>query len=166
MPGIQTEREVIKQLDEIRNWLATISAQLTILGADPERPDSGPIFGQDSEHNAMLEILLSYALPSSPAYTLTYQVGSVLAVQLAANDSGNLLRVNVINDDPAVMCWLGPDANISAINGRVLLAAQAVPYILPQGSGLFCISAAPGAATISIRVETGYNLRATLTGRM
>lgn len=166
MPGIQIERELIKQLDEIRNWLATISAQLTILGADPERPEAGPIFGQDSEHNRMVEILLAYALPSSPAYTLQYQVGSVLAVPLAVNDSANLLRVNIINDDPAVMCWLAPSQDVSAMSGRVLVAGANVVYVLEQGASVFCISAAPGVATISIRVETGYNLRVALKGRV
>lgn len=164
--GVDTQRELIRQLDEIRNWLATISAQLSMLGADPSRPEAGPIFGPDSGHEAMLEVLLSYALPSSPAYTLTFPVGSVLPVLLSANESGNLVRVNVINDDPAVMCWLGPSQDVTAANGRVLVAGAAVAYVLPQDSQLHCISAAPGVATINVRVETGWNIRSMLQGRV
>lgn len=162
----QTARELLTRLDSMIAWLAQISAQLTILGADVQHPESGPIFGQDSQHNAMMEVLLSFALPSSPAYTLNFPVGSVTPVLLASNDSANLLRVNVINDDPAVMCWLGPDPDTSAVNGRVLLAGNAVNYVLPQGTQLYCISAAPGLATISIRVEYGYNIRSMIQSRV
>jgi len=164
--AVDIQRELIRQLDEIRNWLATISAQLTILGADPDRPEVGPIFGSDSAHNAMMEVLLSYALPSSPSYTLNYPVGSVLAVLLASNESASLLRVNVINDDPAVMCWLGPSQDVTAASGRVLVAGAAVGYVLPQSAQLWCISAAPGVATIAVRVETGWNIRSILQGRV
>lgn len=164
--AVDTQRELIRQLDEVRNWLATISAQLTILGADPDRPEAGPMFGPDSAHNAMMEVLLSYALPSSPSYTLNYAVGSVLPVLLASNDSANLLRINVVNDDPAVMCWLQPSQDVSPANGRVLIAGAAVAYVLPQGSQLWCISAAPGVATIAVRVETGWNIRSILQGRV
>jgi len=164
--AVDIQRELIRQLDEVRNWLATISAQLTILGADPDRPEAGPMFGPDSEHNAMIEVLLAYALPSSPSYTLNYAVGSVLPVLLASNDSASLLRVRITNDDPAVMCWLAGDQNVSAANGSVLVAGAWLPYTLAQSAQVWCISAAPGVATISVRVETGWNIRTVLQGRV
>jgi hypothetical protein len=145
-------REMLQRLDALIAWQQRISGQLVLMGGNPEEPEqalAGPAISTD-----IMEVLLAYVLPSSPAVTVPYTINNVTPTRLIVNESTNFVRVEITNDDPAQMCWLG-DQNVSPAIGRVLLAQTTIPYVVPQGASVWAICI---VATISVRVAMGYNL--------
>lgn len=149
--GLDAElvRQLTDRLDQQTVYLQKIAALLETGGYG----GGLQIEQQGVGFNAQ-DLLLAMALPSSPARTREVTINAVTPTQLAINESQPLIRVDVTNDDPAQMCWLGDRAVLPSM-GRVLTAQNTIPYVLLKGREVYAICA---VATISMRISEGYDL--------
>ncbi len=91
--------------------------------------------------------LLAAALPSSPALTTEVAVAT-RSTRLAVNNSADLMRIVVTNDDPAQPIWLG-GRDVLITNGEVLVPQASVPFNLAKGKDIWAVCA---AGTVSARI--------------
>lgn len=146
----QVARALIERLDANNSFLALISQQLEVQG----QKDSGGYIQQAGRIQSLLELLVAQIVPSSPEVTLEVTINNVTPTLLYRNDSLPFRRIEITDDDPAQMVWLGK-RNVSPLNGRVLLAQTTVPYVLPQGDEIWAICV---VATVSMRISECYDL--------
>jgi hypothetical protein len=137
----QVARALIERADAQISWLTQISRQL----AETKDRQAAGYIQQAGKIQSLLELLVSQIVPASPEVTLEITINNVTPTLLYRNDSLPFRRIEITNDDPAQMCWLGK-RNVSPLNGRVLLAQTTVPYVLPQGDEVWAICV---VATIS-----------------
>lgn len=146
----QIAREIIKRLDAQNALLADIYSQLAQQG---EQQSAGYI-QQAGKVQSLLELLIAQFVPCSPQITREVTINAVTPTLLYENLSLPFQRIEITDDDPAQMCWIGK-RNVSMAMGRVLLAQNSVVYVLPQGDELWAICA---VATISLRISEGFDL--------
>ncbi len=141
-----TARELQTRLDSIAVWLQTISGQLDM---------QLQVLGGDQKTRHLLELLVGQAMPAAPEITreITVTTGPPPTL-LATNESLILRRIDITNDDPAQPLWVGA-AGVLPSMGRVVLAQDTIPYVLPMGTSVFGVCVVP---TISVRVSDLYNL--------
>ena len=149
----QTGRAVLERLDSIITWQARI-AELLVQTAKQQQ--SGYI-EQAGKIQSLLDLFAGLALPASPNLTREVTINAVAPTLLYKNDSLPFRRVEITDDDPAQMCWIGK-RNVTQLIGRVLLAQTTVAYVLPEGDELWAICA---AATISVRISESFDLLGT-----
>lgn len=146
----QGVRALIERLDSIIAWLTRVSDQYE----QRREKEAGGYIEQAGKIQSLLELLVAQTVPSSPEMTLEVTINNVTPTLLYRNDSLAFRRIEITDDDPAQMCWLGK-RNVSPLNGRVLLAQNTVPYVLPQGDEIWGICV---VATISMRISECYDL--------
>jgi len=123
----QVAREIIKRLDKQTASLDRIGDLLE----KQDRQQSAGYIEQAGKLQSLLELLIGQVVPSSPRITGEVTINAVTPTRLYENLSLPFQRIEITNDDPAVMCWLGK-RNVSAAMGRVLMAQTSVTYVLPR----------------------------------
>lgn len=146
----QIARELIKRLDAQNAILSGIYRLLEKQGAQ----QSAGYIEQAGKVQSLLELLIAQFVPSSPQITREVTINAVRPTLLYENQSLPFQRIEITDDDPAQMCWIGK-RNVSQVMGRVLLAQNSVVYVLPQGDEIWAICA---VATISLRISEGFDL--------
>lgn len=149
----QVARAILASLDSINTWLAKISKQLETQGQQQQ----STYIETAGKIQSMLDLFAALALPCSPELTREVTINNVTPTLLYRNDSLPFRRIEITNDDPAQMIWIGK-RNVSPLIGRVLLATDTVAYVLPQGDELWAICV---VATVSTRISESYDLLGT-----
>lgn len=105
------------------------------------------------------EMLLAASLPSAPQLTEEMPVTTV-ASRLVINESLPLMRVVITNDDGAQPLWISKKGVLRA-TGRVILAQQSIPFVLPEGGEIWGVCPVP---FISVRISLSWDFYNILRG--